>query len=122
MRRFFIVRSQSENVLQGLTMSGCEQEASNKKLRLGMLETYPECSKEYFVGSDTMGALAVAHEDGGLVLIAGTGSNARLVNPDGSQRNCGGWGFLISDEGSGEFSFISIFIKYSKINIQLDKH
>lgn len=86
-----------------MTLSGCEQEESNQKLKDGLLERYPECSKNYFVGSDTLGSLAVAHENGGMVLIAGTGSNALLINPDGSQRNCGGWGFLISDEGSGKY-------------------
>lgn len=59
-------------------------------------------AKECFVGSDTLGAMAVAHDNGGVVLIAGTGSNALLINPDGTQKSCGGWGYLISDEGSGK--------------------
>ncbi|EEB13203.1 N-acetylglucosamine kinase, putative [Pediculus humanus corporis] len=84
----------------GLTLSGCEEDETNEIFKINLFKEYPCMAKNYFIGSDTLGALAVAHEDGGLVLIAGTGSNALLINPNGTKKSCGGWGYFMSDEGS----------------------
>jgi N-acetylglucosamine kinase len=60
----------------------------------------PNLSENYVVCSDTIGSIYTALPRGGIVVIAGTGSNAHLKNPDGSAFNCGGWGHFLSDEGS----------------------
>lgn len=85
----------------GLSLSGCEREETNKELIGNMKRLYPDLCDDYAAVSDTMGTLATASGNGGIVLIAGTGSNALLVNPDGSTSRCGGWGHLLGDEASG---------------------
>jgi len=84
----------------GLSLSGCEQEATNKTLKNELLKNHPDIADSYYVCSDTVGSLLTASPLGGLVLIAGTGSNALLQNPDGKCYSCGGWGNFLADEGS----------------------
>ncbi|XP_055384792.1 N-acetyl-D-glucosamine kinase [Condylostylus longicornis] len=84
----------------GLSLSGCEQEATNSQLRNALRSKYPDIAEHYVVCSDTVGSIAAVSAKGGLVLISGTGSNALLRNPDGSVHGCGGWGNFLGDEGS----------------------
>ena len=83
----------------GLSLSGCEREETNTSLVAMMVNNYPGLARHYEVCSDTVGTLYTASDDGGVVLIAGTGSNALLVNPDKSVFRCGGWGHYLGDEG-----------------------
>jgi len=83
----------------GLSLSGCENEETNRSLMSNMVERWPGLARHYDVCSDTVGTLNTATDAGGIVLIAGTGSNALLVNPDGSVHRCGGWGHYLGDEG-----------------------
>ncbi|XP_021355613.1 N-acetyl-D-glucosamine kinase-like [Mizuhopecten yessoensis] len=84
----------------GLAMSGADQKEAQQQIIDGMKSKYSQVSQNVAVSSDTNGSIATATATGGIVLIAGTGSNCQLVNPDGSTYRCGGWGHLIGDEGS----------------------
>lgn len=73
-----------------------------------LLQKYPNSAKDYVVSSDTLGSLRTGLQSGGIVLIAGTGSNALLLNPDGETHGCGGWGHMMGDEGGGNTYFFFI--------------
>lgn len=81
-----------------------KQTATNKAIETELHDKYPNISQSYFVCSDTIGSVFTASPLGGMVLIAGTGSNALLRNPDGATYQCGGWGSFIADESSGRFA------------------
>lgn len=78
----------------------CAQDSTNRSLETSMRLHHPSVADNYYVCSDTVGSVCTASPLGGLVLIAGTGSNALLRNPDGQTYSCGGWGNMIADEGS----------------------
>lgn len=85
----------------GLSLSGGEKESFQREMQATLCRLYPSTSLSYTICTDTFGSIATASARGGVVLIAGTGSNCQLVNPDGSVYRCGGWGHLFGDEGSG---------------------
>ena len=58
-------------------------------------------SSRVVVANDATLLFAAGTPDGwGLAVVAGTGSIAFARTPDGREGRCGGWGYLLGDEGS----------------------
>ena len=84
-----------------MSCSGADQAEAKAAIVSQMKKLYPTDAKVHYLATDTYGAIYTACDKGGVVMIAGTGSNCTLVNPDGSTARCGGWGHMMGDEGSG---------------------
>lgn len=98
----------------GLYLSGCESEDTNQELIRGLMEGSPTLAERYAVGSDTEASIGTISNNGGVTCIAGTGSNTVLLKTDGVKVQCGGWGYLIGDEGS------AWYIAHKAIKICID--
>ncbi|CAF0759306.1 unnamed protein product [Brachionus calyciflorus] len=93
----------------GLCLSGAGCKVANARIKSELENLGLDC--EIYVGNDTIAPIFNSFENGGLVIISGTGSKCVLVNPidDAAQLksfddipsySSGGWGNLLGDEGS----------------------
>jgi len=83
----------------GLALSGLEDPETEEEMINTIRSMHPGLANSITACSDTRGTLVTATQTGGIVLIAGTGSNALLINADGTEHRCGGWGHMMGDEG-----------------------
>lgn len=80
-------------------LSGAGREPERSQLEQALREA--DVARTVLVVPDFEAAWQDAFGDGpGILLIAGTGSAAWGRAPDGRRARCGGWGYLIGDEGS----------------------
>lgn len=95
----------------GLCLSGCEGDKENLEFAAYLRVKYPDLCESCTIESDTIGSIMTASPDGGIVLIAGTGSNSLLFRPNVIKVRCGGWGHMIGDYGSA-YWISQLFIRY----------
>ena len=79
----------------GLSLSGADKIEEQQQIVEQVMKRFPNCTEACFACNDTVGSLETATDTGGIVLIAGTGSNCLLMNPCGSMFKCGGWGHML---------------------------
>jgi N-acetylglucosamine kinase-like BadF-type ATPase len=82
-----------------LGVAGSMRPETREAIRAGALDSL--AAHEVFVSHDARLILPAAGLAAGVALVAGTGSAALGVAPDGTEATAGGWGYLFGDEGSG---------------------
>lgn len=81
-------------------LAGAGNEAARRAVEVGLRDA--GLARAVAVGSDVEAAHADAFGDGpGVLLVVGTGSAVRAVDPRREVVRVGGWGALLGDEGSG---------------------
>ncbi|XP_012285888.1 N-acetyl-D-glucosamine kinase isoform X2 [Orussus abietinus] len=83
----------------GICLSGCPDQLTAEQLKQAIKNVNPEAAVDYVIKSDLISSLKTGLSSCGIIIIAGTGSNAYLVDVDGTEHQCGGWGHMIGDEG-----------------------
>jgi glucosamine kinase len=83
-----------------LGVAGVDRAEDDRIVR-GIMRRLGFRSHTLVVNDALVALVAGVGEQPGVVLIAGTGSIAYGVNPDGYAARSGGWGYVLGDEGSG---------------------
>jgi N-acetylglucosamine kinase-like BadF-type ATPase len=83
-----------------LGVAGVDRAEDDRIVR-GMMRRLGFRSRTLVVNDALVALVAGVGDQSGVVLIAGTGSIAYGVSPDGYAARSGGWGYVLGDEGSG---------------------
>lgn len=81
-------------------ISGCDSENDFRIVNAIIKKIGIDEEKMYLCNDGVLAFYAQTHEPG-IVIIAGTGSIVIGIDKDGIVKRCGGWGYNISDIGSG---------------------
>lgn len=81
-------------------MAGSGLEADRARVRASIATRLETDQAGVLVKEDVALLLPAAGLDRGIALVAGTGSSAYAVAPNGATAMAGGWGYLIGDDGS----------------------
>lgn len=81
-------------------LSGCDS-VSDYQVYQRMTKRIPVLPEKIRIYNDCELTLLALSNPPAIGLVAGTGSNAYAFAADGRKARCGGWGNLVSDEGSG---------------------
>ncbi len=84
-----------------LGVAGCGRPTDRKRLTRLLAEQLGLHDTTVHVTTDVALLLPAAGLTSGVALVAGTGSSAFGVAPDGRTASAGGWGYLLGDDGSG---------------------
>ncbi len=82
-----------------LGIAGVSQEADRELVRV-LLRRLGIRRAVRIVNDAEIALISGAPDGHGIVLVAGTGSNAYGIDPTGKRARSGGWGYLLGDEGS----------------------
>ncbi|MDD2972662.1 MAG: BadF/BadG/BcrA/BcrD ATPase family protein [Lachnospiraceae bacterium] len=85
-----------------LGISGCDSPNDYKKLYGQIQKAGLQKTQFYLCNDGVLGYYAQAYEPG-IVVISGTGSIVMGITSDGRIQRAGGWGYNISDVGSGQW-------------------
>ncbi|CAJ0931933.1 unnamed protein product, partial [Mesorhabditis belari] len=87
----------------GMGLSGAEDPRLNDRLVEYLMDNHGDVTKAAHLVSDSVTCIGASFKNGGVVVIAGTGSSCRMLTEDGEERQVGGWGHMIGDQGSGHW-------------------